>query len=153
VTHSRSLDRDGTPIEDAPLWVRAILVALFWLIAFPAVVGLLAVWGLWHGNVLRTALWALALAVTIVAAMSARRWKRPARTDLHDPRPPLVRFSTWLYTAILLPHVLFGVLVLSHPHQEHDYRHAFALGLLVSAIHGAFAGIDRLKRWRAARRR
>jgi hypothetical protein len=142
----------GTPIEEAPLWVRGILGVIFWLIAFPAIAGLLAVWGLWHGEVLRTALLALALAAAMVAAMSARRWRRPARTDLHDPRPPLVRFSTWLYTAILLPHVLFGVLVLTHPDQELDYRHAFALGLLVSTIHGIFAGIDRLKRRRADRR-
>ena len=89
----------------------------------------------------------------MVAALSARRWKRTTRTDLHDPRPPLVRFSTWLYTAILLPHVLFGLLVLTHPGQELDYRHAFALGLLVSAIHGIWAGIDHLKRRRADRRR
>ena len=143
----------GTPIEEAPFWARGIFVLILWLIAFPAIAGWLAVWGLWRGELLRTALLALALAVAMVAALSARRWKRTTRTDLHDPRPPLVRFSTWLYTAILLPHVLFGLLVLTHPGQERDYRHAFALGLLVSAIHGIWAAADRFKRWRAARRR
>lgn len=141
------------PIEEAPLWARGIFVVILWLVAFPAAVGLLAVWGLWHGELLRTALLTLVLAVALVAALSARRWKRRTRTDLHDPRPPLVRFSTWLYAAVLLPNVLFGVIVLTHRDQELDYRHAFFLGLLVSAIHAAFAGIDRLKRRRAERRR
>ena len=30
----------GTPIEEAPLWVLAIFAALLWLVAFPALAGL-----------------------------------------------------------------------------------------------------------------
>lgn len=137
----------GTPIEEAPLWALAIFAALLWLIAFPALAGLLAAWGAWRGQVATVALAALVLAVVVVAGLATRKpWRRRGPRDLHDERPLFVRFSTWLWTAILLPNVLFGVLVLTHDGPQLGYEEALALGLIVSAIHGAFALADRFRR-------
>jgi membrane protease YdiL (CAAX protease family) len=138
--------RHGTPIEEAPLWALAIFAALLWLVAFPALAGLLAGWGAWHGQRLAVALAALVLSVLVVAALATRKpWRRRTAGDLHDERPLLVRFSTWLWTALLLPNVLFGVLVLTHEGPPLTYESALLLGLLVSAIHGLFALADRVK--------
>jgi len=137
----------GTPIEEAPLWALAIFAALLWLIAFPALAGLLAAWGAWRGQVAAVALAALGLAVVVVAGVATRKpWRRRGPRDLHDERPLFVRFSTWLWTAILLPNVLFGVLVLTHDGPPLGYEEALALGLIVSAIHGAFALADSFRR-------
>jgi hypothetical protein len=143
--------RHGTPIEEAPFWALAIFAALLWLIAFPALAGLLAVWGAWRGQRLPVALAALALAVVVVGGLATRKpWRRRGPRDLHDERPFFVRFSGWLWTAILLPNVLFGVFVLTGEGPPPTYESALLLGLLVSAIHGAFALAARL---RARRRR
>lgn len=141
----RSMRRvGGTPIEEAPLWALAIFTALLWLIAFPAVVGLLAGLGLWHGRLLPAALAALALAVLVTAGAATRKpWRRTPPTALHDPRPLFVRFSTWLIVALLLPNVLFGILVLSQPRPEIGYRGAAMVAMLVSAAHGAAAALAR----------
>lgn len=141
----RSLRRvGGTPIEEAPLWALAIFTALLSLIAFPAVVGLLAGLGLWHGRLLPAALAALALAVLVTAGAATRKpWRRTPPTPLHDPRPLFVRFSTWLIVALLLPNVLFGVLVLGQPRPEIGYRGAALVAMLVSAVHGAAAALAR----------
>jgi hypothetical protein len=137
----------GTPIEEAPPWVLAILTALFWLLAFPALVGLLAGLGRWHGQRGPIALAALALAlVLVVGAGTHKPWRRPTRPTLHDPRPLFIRFSGWLITALLLPNVLFGAIVLAHPETEWTWARAGALGLLLSTVHGAMAA---LARWRA----
>ena len=142
--------RHGTPIEEAPLWALAIFAALLWLIAFPALAGLLAVWGAWRGQHLTLALAALVLAVLVTAGLATRKpWRRRGPRDLHDERPLFVRFSTWLWTALLLPNVLFGVLVLTHEGPPPTYATALLLGLLVSAIHGAFA---LAARWKARHR-
>lgn len=140
----------GTPIEEAPLWILAILSGIFWLVAFPAVVGLLAGWGFWHGNKLRAALAALGIAVLLVAGLATRKpWRRPTATDLADHRPFLVRFSTWLMVAIFLPNVLFGVIVLTHKGPPLTYEQAIVLGALISAVQGVLAWLDRRKRRRA----
>lgn len=145
---SRDRYRHGIPIEEAPSWVLAIVVGLLWLIAFPALVGLLAARGAWHGQRLATAAAALGVALLIVVAVATRKpWRRPRGPSLHDSRPVLVRFSTWLITAVLLPNVIFGTIVLAHPDDEISYESALVLGLLVSAIHGAFALADRVKAW------
>lgn len=162
----------GTPIEEAPVWALAIFAALLWLIAFPAIVGLLAGWGYWSGAKLPAALAALALAVVIVVGLATRKpWRRPTGADLRDERPAhaapsaqapggaspygrarvpvFVRFSTWLWTAVLVPNVLFGVLVLTNEGPPLTYQHALFLGALVSVIQGTFALVDRWKRRRA----
>jgi hypothetical protein len=138
---------DGTPIEEAPLWALAIFTLLLWLIAFPAIVGLLAGLDAWHGRHLPAALASLALAVIVTAGAATRRpWRRVPVTALHDPRPLFVRFSTWLITALLLPNVLFGTLVLAQPRPELGYRGAVLVGLLVSAAHGVVAALARRRR-------
>jgi hypothetical protein len=141
--HSRG-HRGGIPIEEAPWWALAIFAAILWLVAFPALVGLLAGWGAWHGEVSRAAVAAAAIAALVVVGLATRpSWKRPKGPTLEDPRPLFVRFSTWLWTALLLPNVLFGVLVLGHEGPPLTYQAAWLLGLLVSAIHGLFGLWDR----------
>lgn len=136
----------GTPIEEAPWWVVAIFALLLWLIAFPAIVGLLAGLGLWSGRHLPAVLGSLALAVIVAAGLATRRpWPRTPTTSLHDTRPLFVRFSTWLTTALLLPNVIFGTLVLAQPQPEMDYRGVALVAMLISAAHGAVAA---LPRWR-----
>jgi hypothetical protein len=140
----------GTPIEEAPWWALAIFAVLLWLVAFPALAGLLAGWGYWRGAKLPTALAALALAVLVVVGLATRKpWRRPSGADLRDERPLFVRLSTWLWTAILVPNVLFGVLVLTNEGPPLTYQHALFLGAIVSVIQGAFALADRWKRRRA----
>jgi hypothetical protein len=59
--------------------------------------------------------------------------------------PVFVRFSTWCITSLMVPNVLFGVLVLSRRGEGLDYLGAWLIGLIVSAIHGAFALVERLR--------
>jgi membrane protease YdiL (CAAX protease family) len=141
---------DGTPIEEAPLWVLTILTGIFWLVAFPAVVGLLAGWGFWRGDKLPAALAALGIAVMLVVGLATRKpWRRPTRNDLVDRRPFFVRFSTWLMVAIFLPNVLFGVIVLTHQGPPLTYQQVLVLGALISAVQGVLAWLDRRKHRRA----
>jgi len=141
---------DGTPIEEAPLWILAILTGIFWLVAFPAVVGLLAGWGFWRGDKLPAALAALVIAVLLVVGLATRKpWRRPTPDDLADHRPFFVRFSTWLMVAIFLPNILFGVIVLTHKGPPLTYEQALVLGALISAVQGVLAWLDRRKHRRA----
>ncbi len=143
----------GTPIEEAPFWILLILTALFWLITFPAIVGLLAGWGRWNGAKGPTALAALVVAAVLVTGLATRKpWRRPTPRDLHDERPLCVRFSTWLITAIFLPNVLFGVLVLTHEGPPLTYQQAVLLGAVISAVQGVLALVDRWKRRRRGER-
>ena len=140
---------DGTPIEDAPFWILLILTAVFWLITFPALVGLLAGWGWWRGNKLEIAVVALVVAALMVAGLATRKpWRRRAPNDLRDERPLFVRFSTWVITALFLPNVLFGVLVLTHEGPPLTYQQAVLVGALISAVQGILAWLDRRKRRR-----
>ena len=140
----------GTPIEEAPLWMLAILTGIFWLMAFPAVVGLLAGWGYWRGDKLSAALAALGVAVLLVVGLKTRKpWRRPRPDDLADHRPFFVRFSTWLIVAIFLPNILFGVIVLTHKGPPLTYEGALVLGALISTVQGVLAWLDRRKRRRA----
>lgn len=140
----------GTPIEEAPLWALAIFTVLLWLIAFPAVVGLLAGWGFWRGAKLPPALAALGIAVVLVVGLATRKpWRRPTAADSRDHRPLFVRFSTWLIVTLLVPNVLFGVLVLGREGPPLTYEQSLLLGALISAIHGTLAWMERLKRRRA----
>ena len=142
----------GTPIEEAPWWALAIFAGLLWLVAFPALVGLLAGWGAWGGESLRVALAALGVALLVVVGLATRpRWRRPRGATLEDPRPFFVRFSTWLWTVVLLPNVLFGALVLGNPATPISYEASVLVGLLVSAIHGGFALAERFRRPRPRR--
>lgn len=141
---------DGTPIEEAPLWVLAIFTGILWLIAFPAVVGLLAGWGLWGGDKLTPALAALGIAVVLVVGLTARKpWRRPTAADPRDHRPLFVRFSTWLIVTLLVPNVLFGILVLTHEGPPLTYEQALLLGALISAVQGTLAWLGHRRRRRA----
>ena len=141
----------GTPIEEAPLGVLALFTALLWLIAWPALVGLLAGLRLWRGDRLYTALGALAIAVVVVVGVATRRpWRRLTGPTLDDPRPLFVRFSTWLITALLLPNVLYGTLLLTQRATDMSYEGAARLGLLVSALHAVAAAVERWRRSRNA---
>lgn len=132
------------------MWSLVLFAFLLWLVAFPALVGLLAGLGLWSGQRLEAALAALAVALVVVTGSALREpWRRPSAPTLDDPRPLFVRFSTWLITALLLPHVLFGVVVLSRPAPAIGYGEAAMIGLLLSILH---AGGALLERWRSARR-
>jgi len=139
------------PIERAPAWVLAILVGLVWLIAFPALVGLVNGLRPASGGGVGLAAVALALALLLVVGLARQRpWRRPRPTDLADARPPFVRFSTWVITTLLLPNVLYGAIVLFRGGEGLDYASAWGIGLIVAAIQGAFGLVDRL---RARRRR
>jgi hypothetical protein len=138
----------GTPIEEAPLWVLAIFAFLLWLMTFPAVVGLLAVWGRWHGAKLPAALAALGIAVFLVVGLATRKpWRRPTATDPGET-PFFARFTTWLVGALLLPNIIFGVLVLTHEERQLGYQESLVIGAIISAVQGTFALIDRWKRRR-----
>jgi len=142
----------GTPIEEAPLWVLLIFAAILWLVTFPALVGFLWGFGVWRGSKLPVALAALGVAVLVVTGLATRKpWRRPAPTDLHDDRPFFARFSTWLWTTILFPNVLFGVLVLGHEVEELSYEGALLIGAIVSAVQATLSALDRWKRRRQGR--
>jgi hypothetical protein len=145
---SRRPPGGGTPIEEAPLWILAIFAFFFWLMTFPAVVGLLAIWGYWHGAKLPAALAALAIAVVVVAGLATRHpWRRPTATDPGET-PFFARFTTWLVGALLLPNIIFGILVLTHEEQQLGYQESLVIGAIISAVQGTFALIDRWKRKR-----
>lgn len=134
---------DGMPIEEAPIWALAILVALFALIFFPALVGLAESFGAdTRGHRLEVAAGAAALALFLVVGLARqRRWRR-ARSPLDpDDRPIFARFPTWLWTTLLFPNVLYGLLVLTHSSETErvDPRAAWIVGLGVSALQGLWA--------------
>ena len=135
---------DGTPIEEAPWWVLAIATVLLWLVAFPAVIGLLHGFRLWHGERLGPALGAAALAIAVIVGLATRKpWRRPTKPSLADERPLFVRFSTWLYSAVLYPNVLMGAILLFRKGPPPDYRSTLVLGLLLATLQSALAWIDR----------
>jgi hypothetical protein len=129
--------QDGTPIEEAPLWALAIFAALLWLIVFPALVGMVNGFGLVRGGGTTLAVAAAAMVILLTFGLARqRRWRRPSAASLEDRRPVFVRFSTWLITALLIPNVLFGSLILFRAGEALDYRAAWLIGLMVSAIQG-----------------
>lgn len=137
----------GTPIEEAPVWVLALLVALLWPIVFFALVGFLNGFGLLAGGGWTVAAAAGAVALLLVVGLARRkRWPRPTPEDPSAVVPVFARFSTWLWTTLIVPNVLFGALVVSRHGEGLDYPSAWLLGLLVSAIHGGFALAERLRR-------
>jgi hypothetical protein len=140
----------GMPIEEAPLWALAIFAAVLWPIVFVALVGLLNGLRLVAGGGWTVAGAALAITLLLVAGLATRkRWKRPGPRNPAAQPPPFARFSAWLWATVLVPNVLFGALMLFQFHQGLGYAEAIAIGLLVSAIHGAFALAER---WRRRRR-
>jgi len=141
----------GTPIEEAPLWALVLLVGVVWLVAFPALVGLVNGLRPATGGGAGLAAAALALSLLVVAGLARQpRWRRAPSGELDDTRPPFVRFSTWLWTTLLVPNVLYGAIVLMRGGEGLSYSGAWALGLLVAAIQGAFCLADRLRRQRRA---
>jgi hypothetical protein len=140
----------GTPIEEAPVWALALFAILLWLVAFPALVGLLNGFRLIAGGGWTVAAAAGAISLLMVVGLARqRRWRRPSRGEPGAAPPVFVRFSTWCITTLVVPNVLFGVLVLTRQGEGLDYLAAWLLGLIVSAIHGGFALIERVR----ARRR
>ena len=137
----------GTPVEEAPLWVLAILGAVLTLVCFPALVGIAEVCGFsTFGHRRDFALGAAALALLLVAGLALQKpWRRPERPGPFDARPPFVRFSTWLVATLLFPNVLYGIVVLSHDGPV-DPHAAYAIGLIFSAIQGVYALADRWRR-------
>lgn len=144
----------GMPIEEAPLWALAIFAAVLWPIVFAALVGVLNGLRLVAGGGWTVAGVALAITVVVVAGLATqKRWQRPGPRNPAAQPPPFVRFSAWLWATVLVPNVLFGVLVLFRFPDGLDYGGALFIGLVVSAIHGAFALAERWRRRRPGRRR
>lgn len=137
----------GTPIEEAPVWVLAILTGLFWLVLFPALVGLLNGFRLVAGGGWTVAAAAGLISLLLVVGLARQqRWRRPSARDPVVEVPVFVRFSTWFFTTLMVPNVLFGALVLFRGGEGLDYLSAWLIGLMVSAIHGGFALAERLRR-------
>lgn len=139
----------GTPIEEAPLWALAILTTILALIFFPALIGLAESFGLdTRGRRLEIAGAAAAIALLLVSGLARqRRWRRAAVAHPLDDRPLFVRFSTWLWTTLLFPNFLHGLLVLMRSPAEGrlDPRAAWLVGLGVAAIQGVWALLHRLR--------
>lgn len=113
----------------------AILAVLLWLVAWPAVVGLLHGFGAWHGERLGPGLGAAALSLLVVIGLATRKpWRRPSAPTLGDSRPFFVRFSTWLWAAVLYPNVLMGAILLTRPGPPPDRRATLLLGLLLATL-------------------
>ncbi len=135
------------PIEQAPLWVLAMVALLVALVAYPALVGILDGLGAWHGEKAGTAAAAAVLALGVVAGLATRKpWKRPRGTEPVDRRPWFVRFWSWFWGAVLYPNVLHGILVLAHTGPPPDYRTSLLVGMLLSGLQGLAAWVDRRKR-------
>ena len=149
---SRALKRrmrrvGGTPIEEAPVWALGILTVILWLVVFPALVGFLNGFRLIAGGGWTVAAAAGAISLLLVVGLARqKRWRRPRPGEPPVEVPVFVRFSTWCITALMIPNVLFGVLVLSRRGEGLDYLGAWLIGLIVSAIHGGFALVERLRR-------
>jgi len=137
---------DGMPIEEAPVWVLAIVTVIFWLVVFPALVGILNGFRLIAGGGWTVAGAAGVISLVLVVGLARqKRWRRSTLWELSLKAPVFVRFSTWCFTTLLVPNVLFGVLVLARRGEGLDYLGAWLIGLIVSAIHGAFALVERLR--------
>jgi len=137
----------GTPIEEAPIWALALLTVMLWLVVFPGLVGFLNGFRLLAGGGWTVAGAALVISLLLVVGLGRQtRWKRPSAGATSTEVPTFVRFSTWFITALMVPNVLFGVLVLSRGGEGLDYLSAWLIGLIVSGIHGAFALLERLRR-------
>ena len=120
---------------------------MFWLVVFPALVGLLNGFELVTGGGWGVAAAAGAISLLLVVGLARqKRWERPNPRHPSAKAPPFVRLSTWFFTTLMVPNVLFGVLVLTHRGEGLDYLGAWLIGLIASAIHGAFALAERLRR-------
>lgn len=140
----------GTPIEEAPLWALAILVGVLWLVAFSGLVGLLNGLDLVRGGGSTVALAAAALALLLVFGLARQKgWRRPGPGEA-STAPHFARFSTWVIVMLLVPNVIYGILVLERGGEGLDYASAWAIGLLISTVHGAFALQERWRRRRRA---
>ncbi len=141
----------GIPIEEAPWWVLAIFTVLLWLVAFPALVGLLHGLRLWHGERLWPAIAAAGLALVVVSGLATRKpWKRPRRAALADERPLFARFSTWLYCAVLYPNVLMGAILLMRQGPPPDFQATLLLGVLLATLQSAMGWLGRVRKKKAA---
>lgn len=128
---------DGMPIEQAPLWVLAIVVFLLWLVAFPALVGLWHGFGLWHGERLGPAIAGAVLALVLALGLWTRApWQR---TEGLEQRPLFARFSAWLIGLVLYPNLMMGIVLLTRPGPPPDYWTTGMIGLVLSATQGILA--------------
>jgi hypothetical protein len=133
----------GVPIEEAPRWALAIVWVLLSGIAFVALVGLSA--GLGFGA-RWPALLGGAAAIALLVLVGLRRQRRWRRDAPEDRRPLFVRFSTWLWTAVLFPNVLHGALVLTDPERPPSYAASLVIGASLSALQGVLSLMARRKR-------
>ena len=136
----------GLPIEEAPFWVLAIFWVILTVVVFPAMVGV-------SSGLRLAARWPAMLAgsgaVSLLLVLGLKRqrpWKRPTPADLADERPFFVRFSTWLWTALLFPNVLHGMLVLGRPNDPPSYSASLLIGAALSALHGGLGWLERRRR-------
>lgn len=130
----------GIPIEQAPLWVLGLVALAIWLLAFPAVIGLLAGCGLWHGARLGPAIAAALLAIGLTAGLAMQKsWRRPSPGALGDDRPFFVRLSGWLLGLVLYPNLMMGLVLLFRQGPPPDYRTIVMIGFVLSIVQGILA--------------
>jgi hypothetical protein len=134
------------------VWLLAIATVLIALPIFPALVGLATLAGLadrFQGRWWPLAPAALLVSLGLIVGLATRKpWIRQPPNRWRDSRPLFVRFSTWLWTTILFPNVLVGLLVLTRSSDEPklDPRGIYLVCFAISAIHGAIAVVNR---WRS----
>jgi len=128
------------PIEQAPLWVLGLVALAIWLLAFPAIVGLLAGVGLWHGARLGPAIAAALLAVGLTAGLAMQKsWRRTPPSALGDDRPFFVRLSGWVLGLVLYPNLMMGLVLLFRKGPPPDYRSVVMIGFVLSIVQGIVA--------------
>lgn len=143
-----SNDSDGTPIEDAPLWVLCIFAVLITAAAFPGVVGLQDSLFGWDGR------WPISLGIAVVisilftAIMATRRsWRR----DKPKEKPTSARLFTWIMTSLLYPFTLHGILVMIMWPTRMDFFSSLYLGLVISAAQAFLGWFEQFNRSRKKR--
>lgn len=127
----------------------AIFAVILWLIVFPAMIGLLHAFGLWHGERAAPAIGAAILTLVLVVGLATRKpWRRPSGATLVDERPLFVRLSTWIVSAVLYPNVLMGAILLFRKGPPPDARSTIALGVLLASVQSLLGWLERRRRQR-----
>ena len=94
---------------------------------FPALVGLLNGFELVTGGGWGVAAAAGVISLLLVVGLARqKRWERPNPRHPSAKAPLFVRLSTWFFTTLMVPNVLFGVLVLTRRGEGLDYARGVA---------------------------